>query len=193
MRRLREKMGLGCAKEGSGWILGKLSSQKRLSRIRTGCPERWQNPHPWRYLKTVQTWCWGMWCSGSSLALRVGLWSLGEWLDLMIPQVSSNLMCSMTPQKKNTYEKHWLCRHFLVSHRDTPLLPQQTFMFLSSSDWNHTWLWLLFLSFLDSWTKIKLTKLSLFWELQAKATSHTDRRVAKMSDYFSWDHRTAGC
>jgi len=41
-------MALRCARGGSDWILGNISSQKEWSSIGTGCPgKRWSH-HPWR-------------------------------------------------------------------------------------------------------------------------------------------------
>lgn len=44
-------MALSCARGALDCMLGKVSSPKGFLSIVTGCPGKWQNPHPWRYLK----------------------------------------------------------------------------------------------------------------------------------------------
>lgn len=42
-----------CPREGLVKISGNISSQKEWLGFGTGCPGRWQSPHPWRYLRRV--------------------------------------------------------------------------------------------------------------------------------------------
>ena len=59
-----EGMVLSCARGGSGWILGKNTSQKECWGTGTGCPGKWWSHHPWRCSITVEMWHWGAWFSG---------------------------------------------------------------------------------------------------------------------------------
>jgi len=71
--------------DASGWILGKMSSQREWWCSGTGCPGRWWNHHPWRCPRTMEMWHWGTWLP----------WGVGWWLDWMVLEVSSNLNDSM--------------------------------------------------------------------------------------------------
>jgi len=42
-------------------MLGKTSLLKEWSDIGIGCPGRWLSPHPWRCLKNVWIWHFGIW------------------------------------------------------------------------------------------------------------------------------------
>ena len=43
----REGMSLSCTRRGSGWILGRITSQQECWGIGTGCPGSWWSHHPW--------------------------------------------------------------------------------------------------------------------------------------------------
>ena len=43
-----QAMALSCTRRGSGWILGKTSSQKEWGGIGTGCSGRWWSHITWR-------------------------------------------------------------------------------------------------------------------------------------------------
>jgi len=47
----QEEMASRSIKGELDWTLGKISEPKGLSRIGKGCPGKWLNYHPWRYLK----------------------------------------------------------------------------------------------------------------------------------------------
>ena len=57
------EMALSCTRWGSGWILGKISSQKESWGIQLGCPGKWQSHHPWRCSRNVLICHWGTWFS----------------------------------------------------------------------------------------------------------------------------------
>ena len=76
--------GLSCARGGSGWILGTISSQKEQWGSGTGCPGRWWSHHPWRCSRNTEMWHWETWAVG-----------VGWCLDLVILEISSNLYDSM--------------------------------------------------------------------------------------------------
>ena len=50
-----------CTRGGLHWILGTISAQKGWLGIGTGCPGKWWGHHPWRYLRDMRMWCWGIW------------------------------------------------------------------------------------------------------------------------------------
>ena len=47
------EMDSSCARGGSDWILGKVSSPTGLLSTGTGCPGQWLRHHPWRCLEDV--------------------------------------------------------------------------------------------------------------------------------------------
>jgi len=49
----QEALASSCIREGSDWILGKISSLKEWSGVGPGCPGQWWSPHPWRGSKNV--------------------------------------------------------------------------------------------------------------------------------------------
>jgi len=53
-------------------------SQKKWLGSGTGCPGRWGNHHPWRCVRTMEMWHWGMWSVG---IVRMGWgWTSGsQW------------------------------------------------------------------------------------------------------------------
>jgi len=55
-----EGMASSCTRGGSGWILGKISSQKEWQCTGKGCPGRWWSHCP----GNVEMWHWGTWFSG---------------------------------------------------------------------------------------------------------------------------------
>lgn len=55
----------GCARAGSGWTLGKISSQKKWSDIGTGCPGKWWHHYPWKRSRWGTSQC-GYWAWGGS-------------------------------------------------------------------------------------------------------------------------------
>ena len=47
----QEAMASSCTTGGSGWILGRVFSQKEKSGIGTGCPGKWWSHYPWTCLR----------------------------------------------------------------------------------------------------------------------------------------------
>ena len=76
-----ERMGTSCTRGGSGWILGKTSSQKEWWGIGMGFPRRWWSCSPWRCLRKREM---------SHLGL-VAVLVVGGQLDLVILAVFSNI------------------------------------------------------------------------------------------------------
>jgi len=68
-----EVMDLSCTRGGSGWIWGKISSQKKWWGIGTGCPWGWWNHRPWRCSRKGCTLHWvAWWYSGDGLMVGLG-------------------------------------------------------------------------------------------------------------------------
>lgn len=89
------------------WIVGKISSQKRLSSIGTCCWGKWFILFPWRYLKDMLMWHWGIWFSDGLHSTRL----TGELGDL-----------KGLSQPKWFYITVFLCRNLLKKHLSSLLL-----------------------------------------------------------------------
>jgi len=101
-------MASSCAREGSSWILGKVSSLKEWWCIGMGCPGRWWSHCPWRCSRNVWMWHWGTWLSGHGRDWT--RWSQRSFPTLMIlvhiqPVDSKNIaLISMTASEP--WESH---------------------------------------------------------------------------------------
>lgn len=73
----------GCARWGLDWTLGRISSLRGWPSTGLGCPGKWWNPHPWRYLRCG--------CGNKGCGLVMGFGRLGGWLDLITVKVFSVL------------------------------------------------------------------------------------------------------
>lgn len=49
-----EEMAPSSAREALDWVSAKIFSPKRLSSNGAGCPGKWQNHYPWKYLKDLE-------------------------------------------------------------------------------------------------------------------------------------------
>lgn len=56
---------------GLDWMSGRISSRKGELVIATGCPGKWWNCHPWRYLGHTWMRCLGMQFSGAFVSVRL--------------------------------------------------------------------------------------------------------------------------
>lgn len=68
---------------GLGWTSAKMPLLKWLSNTGTGCPGKWWNHHPWRYLKTMSMRHLWRWFSGGlgSAGLTFKLYLRGPFLS----------------------------------------------------------------------------------------------------------------
>ena len=74
-----EGMVFSCARGSSGWILGKMASQKEWWGIGTGCPERRWVHRPWRCPRDMEMWFLGTWFSRQCwLQADIGLDDLND-------------------------------------------------------------------------------------------------------------------
>jgi len=79
-----DQMASSCAREDSGWMLGRITSLKEWSGAGIGCPGRWWSHCPQRCSRNIQMLYWGTWFRGEILAID------GQ-LDWMILEVFSSL------------------------------------------------------------------------------------------------------
>lgn len=70
----QEEMASIYTREGLGWILGDIFFTEGLSSIGKGCPGKWWNHHPWRYLKCGK---WGHGLEGDLAMLPGNGWT--QW------------------------------------------------------------------------------------------------------------------